>query len=83
MTNGPYQIDCPRCSWQSREFYDYTGELAAKVDAELHYESVHGGQIPDEADFGEHQCPKCDALNGMSGTVSCSECGYIPEEVRA
>jgi hypothetical protein len=32
--------------------------------------------------FG-HDCPECDDPEGMLGTVSCSECGHIPKEVRA
>lgn len=82
-SNAPvYEIDCPDCSWTSPEFDDYAGELAAKVDAAMHYVDEHGGEIPDDADFGEHQCPSCHAILGMNGTVSCSECGYIPEEHR-
>ena len=28
-------------------------------------------------------CPKCGDPQGMLGTVSCRQCGHIPEEVRA
>jgi hypothetical protein len=76
------RIDCPDCGWDSREFSNHTEEIAAKVDAELHYLEVHGGRIPVEAPFGNKQCPECFAVNGMSGTVSCSECGHVPPEHR-
>jgi len=77
-----YQIDCPDCDWESREFSKHTEEIAAKVDAELHYVDVHGGRIPDEAKFGYKQCPECFEVNGLNGTVSCSECGFVPTEHR-
>ena len=77
------RIDCPECDWQSREFGDVCGKIAAKVDAEVHWRDEHGGEIPDYAAFGESQCPDCGAIDGMNGSVSCSECGHIPEEVRA
>ena len=32
--------------------------------------------------FG-YDCPMCSDPEGMLGTVSCQNCGYIPEEVRA
>jgi len=75
-------IDCPECSWQSRSIKEINGEIAAKVDAELHYIEMHKSRIPDDAPFGNNQCPVCLDTNGLSGTVSCSECGFIPEEVR-
>lgn len=78
-----YTINCPDCDWQSREFNEIEGEIAATVDAGVHYVNTHGGQIPDGADFGKYQCSECDALAGLDGTVSCSECGYIPPEARA
>lgn len=83
--SGPYQIKCPEpgCTWKSREFEKYTGELASKVDAGLHYVETHGGRIPEEEEFGNEQCPNCFDVNGLNGTVSCSECGFVPEKVRA
>lgn len=84
MSGGDtFQIDCPACDWQSREFQELTEELAAKVDAELHYTNNHDSKIPEDAPFGHNQCPKCCDLDGFNGTVSCSECGYVPPEVRA
>ena len=35
MTHDTYTIDCPDCDWQSHSFDDVSGEIAAKVDAEL------------------------------------------------
>jgi len=32
--------------------------------------------------FG-YDCPNCEDPEGMLGTVSCSECGYVPPQVRA
>jgi hypothetical protein len=78
-----HRIDCPGCDWQSREFEELPAELAAKVDAGLHYVDEHGGRIPDSAPFGDDQCPECFDILGLDGTVSCSECGFIPEKVRA
>lgn len=78
-----HRIDCPECDWESREFDDIRGELATKVDAEMHYVEDHGGRIPDDAPFGEYQCPECFDTHGLHRTVSCSECGFIPDEVRA
>lgn len=81
-----HRLDCPEagCDWSTtfdtREAFD---REAKKIDAGLHWLDEHGGQIPDEANFGNHQCPECDALLGLDGTVSCSECGHIPEGVRA
>jgi hypothetical protein len=80
---GVYRIDCPECDWQSREFDEIEGEIAAKVDAELHYVEDHGGLIPEDAPFGHNQCPECLDVDGFNGTVSCSECGFVPEKVRA
>lgn len=82
-TDGTYRIVCPECKWESREFEKATEEIAAKVDAERHYVDEHGGYIPETAPFGAEQCPECFDINGFNGTVSCSECGFIPEEVRA
>lgn len=81
---GVWQTSCPEqdCSWRTREFKNATEEVAAKVDAAKHYVDEHGGQIPEDADFGEHQCPECFAILGLDGTVSCSECGHIPEKAR-
>jgi len=80
------RIECPAtgCDW-STEFDGGVSPnwIVAEVNAEVHWERHHGGQVPDEAPFGDHQCPQCDALDGLSGTVSCSECGFVPEEVRA
>lgn len=83
MTNDTYNIDCPECNWQSREFEVLSEEIASKVDAEIHYVDTHSGRIPDEAPFGDNQCPECLDTDGFNGTVSCSECGYVPEKVRA
>lgn len=78
-----YTIDCPDCDWQSTTFDEIAGELAAKVDAEIHYTDTHGDRIPDAADFGDHQCPECLDTDGFNGTVSCSACGFVPPEARA
>jgi hypothetical protein len=77
-----YRIDCPACADQ----WEYETQLegvARKVDAALHWKMNHEGKIPEHASFGEHQCPSCLDVLGLNGNVSCSECGYIPEEVRA
>ena len=79
----PHRIECPKCNWQSRKYELPSDELASKVDAEIHYTNTHGGRIPPEAPFGNNQCPECLDINGFNGTVSCSECGYVPEKVRA
>jgi len=78
-----YQIRCPDCTWESDGFEDYRGEAFAQVNAAMHYVQVHGGVIPDDAAFGDEQCPKCEAILGFNDSVSCSECGFIPEGVRA
>ncbi|TKX60602.1 hypothetical protein EXE48_11560 [Halorubrum sp. ASP1] len=78
-----YQIDCPDCSWKSRKFERLSGELAAKEDAEQHYIEDHNEKIPEDAPFGDNQCPKCLNTKGFNGTVSCSECGFVPPRVRA
>jgi len=78
-----HQIDCPDCDWQTQPFDSIEAEIAAKVDAEMHYVETHGGVIPDDAEFGHNQCPECLDTDGFNGTVSCSECGYVPPEVRA
>ncbi|RLM88161.1 hypothetical protein D3D02_13195 [Halobellus sp. Atlit-38R] len=84
---GQGQKECPYrgCGWTGREYDpESTHEtIAAEVDATIHWESEHGGEIPEDAEFGDQQCPECYAVHGMNGTVSCSECGHIPEEVRA
>ena len=81
--DGVHHIDCPDCDWQSREFEQVEGEIAAQVDAGIHYIDTHQSRIPDGAPFGHYQCPDCFALHGFNGTVSCSECGFIPQKVRA
>jgi len=83
MTHDTYTIDCPDCGWQSRAFEAIDGEIAATVDAEIHYTDTHDERIPDSADFGHHQCPECLDTDGFNGTVSCSACGYVPPEARA
>jgi hypothetical protein len=85
IRTGVWQISCPEqgCPWRTREFKNGSEELAVKVDAAMHYVDEHGGLIPEEADFGKHQCPECHAILGLDGTVSCSECGHIPDEARA
>jgi hypothetical protein len=80
--NEIFQIDCPECDWQSREFEVVGEEIAARVDAELHYTDAHDPRIPDDAPFGYNQCPQCLDLDGFNGTVSCSACGFVPPEVR-
>ena len=82
-SEGVHQIDCPDCDWQSREFDHIADQIAAKVDAELHYVEEHGERIPDDANFGHNQCPECLNMDGFNGTVSCSACGFVPEKVRA
>lgn len=78
---------CPfrGCDWAGNEYDADTtaSEIAAQVDAEIHWETEHGGEIPEDAEFGDEQCPECYATNGLNGTVSCSECGFIPGEARA
>jgi uncharacterized Zn finger protein (UPF0148 family) len=77
------EVCCPSCNW-SQEFQEKTtSKIAAFVDACLHWDDEHGGPVPDGATFGEHQCPECHAMHGLHGTVSCSECGHVPQEVRA
>jgi len=84
VTGGTtYRIDCPDCDWESQVFEEIDGEISAKVDAEIHYLAEHGHRIPDDADFGHNQCPECLDVDGFTGTVSCSACGFIPEETRA
>lgn len=71
-------LPCPRCDYS--EDYDpdsNTSTIATKVDLGIHWKSEHGGTIPDEADFGDQQCPQCHDLLGFNGTTSCSECGFI------
>ncbi|WP_256289916.1 hypothetical protein [Halobellus inordinatus] len=84
---GQEQKECPYrgCDWTGREYNPGSTHetIAAEVDATIHWESEHGGEIPEDAEFGDQQCPECYAVHGMNGTVSCSECGHIPEEVRA
>lgn len=78
---------CPYrgCDWEGRSYDpdNNADEIAAECDAEIHWETEHGGEVPEDAEFGEKQCPECWAMNGMNGSVSCSECGHIPEKVRA
>lgn len=79
-------LRCPEigCGW-STTFDPKAGfeRESKKVDAALHYVNEHGGKIPDEANFGHQQCPECYDILGFNGTASCSECGYIPQKVRA
>ena len=75
-------VDCPQCSW-SKEVTNVSEEIARKVDGEIHWQEQHGGLVPDEADFGHNQCPECEDMSGLDGTVSCSECGHVPEVFRA
>jgi len=77
------QIHCPECDWHSRLYEDISGEITAKVDAEMHFVDAHDCQIPDDAPFGDHQCPECLDIDGLNGTVSCKRCGFVPAEVRA
>jgi hypothetical protein len=77
-----YTMSCPECG-KKWGFDDWEGEQARKVDAGLHWKEHHKGPIPDDAHFGNYQCPQCLELHGLDGTVSCSECGWIPEKVRA
>ncbi len=78
-----YRISCPECGWNSREFAEIEGEIAAKVDAEMHYVEEHDERIPGDAPFGDKQCPECLDTDGFNGTVSCSGCGFVPSGVRA
>jgi len=83
MTDTPtYSFGCPACS-KTWEFQTLSEEIARKVDAAMHWNEEHDGPIPESAKFGKHQCPDCLDVLGMNGTVSCSECGHIPEKVRA
>jgi hypothetical protein len=81
VVSKTYSIECPACAdrW---EFETGAEEIARKVDAALHWSMEHDGPIPDDAPFGKHQCPNCLDVVGLNGTVSCSECGYIPEAYR-
>lgn len=76
---------CPYrgCDW-SKTFdpSSNASRIAAEVDAEIHFDTEHGGKVPEDAEFGDKQCPECWAMDGMNGSVSCSDCGHIPEEVR-
>ncbi len=83
QTAETYRISCPECGWHSREFAEVEGEIAAKVDAEMHYVVEHDERIPDNAPFGHNQCPECLDTDGLNGTVTCSECGFVPSGVRA
>lgn len=80
-----HELICPAsgCDWSRTFEHDWASEEAAKVDGGIHWQNVHGGIVPDHAGFGEHQCPSCYAMDGFDGTVSCSECGHVPEKVRA
>jgi hypothetical protein len=84
---GQERKECPYrgCEWTGRPYdpEDTVETIAAEEDATIHWENEHGGEIPDDAEFGEQQCPECYAVHGMNGSVSCSECGFIPREVRA
>lgn len=44
-------------------------DLAREVDAVI--------------DSGEYECPNCGDEFGRSNSVSCGNCGHVPEEVRA
>jgi hypothetical protein len=78
---------CPykECGWQGAPYDpdDTASTIVAEEDAIVHWETEHGGKIPETATFGDHQCPECYAGHGLHETASCSECGYIPESVRA
>lgn len=78
-----YTISCvePDCD-ETWEFECVREEIARKVDAAIHWQENHEGAIPEDAPFGNEQCPKCLDILGMDGSASCSECGYIPEENR-
>jgi hypothetical protein len=92
-SGGPHtDADDPRyrcpfsgCDWTSRPYdpRDHGMVLAREMDAEMHWREEHGGKVPEGADFGRFQCPECHALDGLDGSVSCGECGYIPPEARA
>jgi len=84
--DGRASKQCPfnGCEWEQEfDAESWASEVAAEVDAEIHWEREHGGQAPEDAEFGENQCPKCDSFRGFDGTVSCRNCGHIPEEARA
>lgn len=77
-------MECPLCDWTRGFEMKLTSELAAQVDAEIHFEQNHPDtKAPSDAGFGNHQCPKCLEMTGMEGNVSCGNCGFIPEEHRA
>lgn len=82
LANRSYSMKCPACN-ATWEYSNAAEEIARKIDAAQHYVDKHGGLIPDVAHFGKHQCPNCEHILGLNGTVSCSECGYVPEESRA
>lgn len=82
QTKTVHTVECPRCDW-SEKVRCFTEELARQVDGEMHWEEEHDGVVPEDADFGGQQCPECLDMRGMDGSVSCSECGHIPPEVRA
>lgn len=83
-TRTYYKLRCPECDWtttfNAKKALEREKE---KIDAAMHYVEEHGGEIPDHTNFGNHQCPECYDILGLNGTVSCSECGFIPEKVRA
>jgi hypothetical protein len=76
-----HRIPCPECDWKSREYHeeDEAAVITRKEDAIIHWEAEHGGAIPESAHFGDYQCPECCAYHGLIDTVSCSNCGFIPE----
>jgi len=77
-------LHCPECDWSAKfDPRDGYEREARKIDAGHHYVESHGGQIPDDVKFGQHQCPECYDILGLDGTASCSECGYILPRSRA
>jgi len=81
---GEKRYFCPHkgCPWNTDEYTNVREELAASVDAANHYVEAHGGMIPEDAPFGDYQCPNCHHILGLDGTASCSECGFIPKHAR-
>jgi DNA-directed RNA polymerase subunit RPC12/RpoP len=48
------------------------------------------GSLPEQEEWWDERqpetdakCPRCDSDFGMVSTVSCTDCGYIPEEHQA
>lgn len=79
-------IRCPLCDWSTEapENLASAERAFAEVDAELHWKNDHSDEeVPEDAEFGRYRCPQCKDFDGFCGTVSCSNCGFIPESVRA